>query len=73
MDIQRLNERQRAALLIHFLALPVKDRSLRFGTALAPSALASYVDRIDFGHGPVFGVQDDGSILLPNAPMEDHR
>jgi GNAT superfamily N-acetyltransferase len=64
MDIQRLNERQRAALLIHFLALPVKDRSMRFGTALAPSALAGYVDRIDFCHGAVFGVQDDGSMLV---------
>ena len=64
MDIQRLNERQRAALLIHFLALPVKDRSMRFGTALAPSALAGYVDRIDFSRGAVFGVQDDGSMLV---------
>jgi len=64
MAIQRLNERQRDALLIHFLALPVEDRSMRFGTGLAPSALASYVDRIDFGQGAVFGVQDDGGMLV---------
>lgn len=64
MAIQRLNERQRDALLIHFLALPVEDRSMRFGTGLAPSALAAYVDRIDFGHGAVFGVQDDGGMLV---------
>jgi GNAT superfamily N-acetyltransferase len=64
MAIQRLNERERAALLIHFLALPMKDRSMRFGTGLAPVALAAYVDRIDFGQGAVFGVQDDGNILV---------
>jgi GNAT superfamily N-acetyltransferase len=64
MDIQQLTDGGRAAMLAHFLALTARDRSLRFGTALAPAALASYVDRIDFRHGAVFGARDGGNILV---------
>jgi len=53
---ERMNERVRAALVAHFLALPMKDRCLRFGRSLAPEVIAAYVDRIDFGHDAVFGV-----------------
>ena len=67
--IQRLNEGIRATLVAHFLALPVKDRCLRFGTALAPAVIAAYVDGIDFVRGAVFGVHDDRLALVGVAHM----
>jgi len=62
--VERLNEGVRATIMAHFLALPMNDRRLRFGTALAPGAIAAYVDRIDFDHGGVFGVHDDRLDLV---------
>ena len=67
--IQRLNEGIRATLLSHFLALPMKDRCLRFGTALAPAVIAGYVNGIDFVRGAVFGVRDDRLALVGVAHM----
>jgi GNAT superfamily N-acetyltransferase len=65
--IQRLNEGTRESLTTHFLALPLKDQSLRFGTALAPAAIAAYVDRIDFHRDTVFGIHDDQRALVGAA------
>ena len=62
--IQRLNEGIRATLVAHFLALPMKDRCLRFGGSLAPAVIAAYVDGIDFVRGAVFGVHDDRLALV---------
>ncbi len=62
--VQRLNESIRATLVTHFLALPMKDRSLRFGAALAPGIIAAYVDGIDFDRDAVFGVHDDRLALV---------
>ena len=62
--VQRLDEGVRATLVEHFLALPGKDRHLRFGTALAPAGIAAYVDRIDFVRDAVFGVHDDRLSLV---------
>jgi len=57
--VERLNDRMRPSLVAHFLALPLKDRSLRFGSAVAPTLIAAYVDRIDFERDLVFGVRDE--------------
>jgi len=62
--IQRLNEGIRATLVAHFLALPMKDRCLRFGWSLPPAVIAAYVDGIDFVRGAVFGVHDDRLALV---------
>lgn len=62
--IQSLNEDKRATLLAHFLALPQHDRSLRFGMSLATTAIAAYVDGIDFSRDAVFGVHDDQLALV---------
>jgi GNAT superfamily N-acetyltransferase len=62
--IQRLDEGLRATLMAHFLALPLKDRCLRFGASLAPRVIAAYVDRIDFDRDAVFGVHDDRLALV---------
>ena len=73
--IQRLNESLRGTLVAHFLALPMKDRCLRFGAALAPGVIAAYVDGIDFDHDAVFGVHDDRLELVGVAHLacEDDR
>lgn len=63
-EVQRLNGDKRAAVVAHFLALPLKDRSLRFGTALDTTLIASYVDDIDFGRDGVFGVRNDRQMLV---------
>lgn len=69
--VQRLGEREgaRAALVAHFLALPARDRNLRFGVSLAPTVIASYADRIDFLRDAVFGVHDDWRVLIGVAHM----
>lgn len=67
--IQRLNEGVRAALMTHFLALPMRDRYLRFGTSLAPQVIAAYVNRIDFSFDAVFGLHDDRLVLVGLAHL----
>ena len=55
----RLRERDRPALIAHFLSLGPEDRRLRFGSAAPESLLRDYVERIDFEHDCVFAVHDD--------------
>jgi GNAT superfamily N-acetyltransferase len=62
--IQRLNEGVRASLVAHFLALPMRDRSMRFGAMLAPTVIATYVDGIDFDRDAVFGLHDNRLALV---------
>lgn len=73
--VERLNDDMRASLVTHFLALPLKDRSLRFGSAVPPTLIAAYVDRIDFSRDAVFGVKDGWQALVGAAHMaiEDAR
>jgi RimJ/RimL family protein N-acetyltransferase len=40
---------------------------LRFGTMLAPEAIAGYVARIDFGDDAVFAVRDDALAVIGAA------
>jgi GNAT superfamily N-acetyltransferase len=54
----------RATLAEHFLALPMRDRTLRFGGGVAPEFIARYVDAIDFDDDAVFGIHDDRSALV---------
>jgi GNAT superfamily N-acetyltransferase len=65
--IRRLHDGARASLLAHLLALPLPDRWLRFGVALAPSAIAAYVDGIDFARDAILGIHDDQDLLLGAA------
>ena len=62
--VQRLDKDVRATVLAHFLALPLRDRCLRFGASLAPGVIAAYVAGIDFDHDAVFGVHDDRLALV---------
>lgn len=69
LTVQRLHEGLRATLVAHFLALSTKDRHLRFGTPFGLTAIASYVDRIDFDRDAVFGVHDDHQVLIGAAHL----
>ena len=51
-------------ILAHLLSLPPRDRGLRFGMALAPHAIASYVARLDFARDAIFGVHDHDLALV---------
>jgi GNAT superfamily N-acetyltransferase len=62
--IQRLNEGVRASVVAHFLALPMIDRSTRFGVGLAPTGITAYVDGIDFERDAVLGLHDDRLALV---------
>ncbi len=62
--IRRLQLDARASLLAHYLGLSVTDRWLRFGHSLPATALASYVDRMDFGRDAILGVYDDQQLLV---------
>jgi GNAT superfamily N-acetyltransferase len=64
VHVQRLNEGARSQLLEHFLRLSSEDLRLRFGTTFGPSAIAQYVERIDFDHDAVLGVYDDALTLI---------
>jgi len=73
--INRLSESARATLARHFLALPVQDRSLRFGMALAPAVISAYVDQINLDRDAVLGVHDERNALVGVAHVaieDDH-
>src|SRR5215467_11936833 len=67
--VQRLVEEQRPALLAHLLSLPPSDRQLRFGTAIAPRAIADYVAQLDFTRDTLLGVHDDDLSLAALAHL----
>jgi GNAT superfamily N-acetyltransferase len=73
--VECVTDDMRASLVAHFFALPLKDRSLRFGSAIAPTRIAAYVDRIDFSRDAVFGVKDGWQALIAVAHMaiEENR
>ncbi|MBS0308058.1 MAG: GNAT family N-acetyltransferase [Proteobacteria bacterium] len=62
--IKELAERDRRALLLHFLALDEETRQLRFGSPLPDEQVTRYVQRINFSRDAVFGVYDDSMRLL---------
>ena len=64
VHVQRLGEASRLALRRHFLDLDAEDVRLRFGVTISATAIANYVDRIDFDSDAVFGVHDDELALV---------
>ena len=55
----RLSATAKPHVLRHYLALSAEDRRLRFGGALADSAIESYVRLLDPARDALFGVVDD--------------
>jgi RimJ/RimL family protein N-acetyltransferase len=73
--IERLNEGGRASVAAHFLALPARDRYLRFASSVTPQLIARYVDGIDFNRDAVFAVRsapigDEGQAALAGVVHE---
>jgi GNAT superfamily N-acetyltransferase len=56
IPVRSLAERHRPRILAHLLALPERDRYLRFGYAASDAQIARYTDQIDFSQDEVFGV-----------------
>jgi RimJ/RimL family protein N-acetyltransferase len=56
LPIRSLAPRHRPRILDHLLALPERDRYLRFGQAASDAQIGRYVDMIDFDRDEVFGV-----------------
>jgi GNAT superfamily N-acetyltransferase len=54
--IRPLAPRHRPRILAHLLALPPRDRYLRFGYAASDSQVGRYIDQIDFDRDEVFGI-----------------
>lgn len=67
--VTELTRLERAALLMHYLALSSEDRRLRFGAPLPDTGIARYVERIDFERDAVFAVLDDGLHLIGAAHL----
>ena len=65
--MQRLHDIDRLRLVAHFLALPTKDRRLRFGTPLGTTGIAAYARTIDFARDAVFAIEDGRRTLVAVA------
>jgi GNAT superfamily N-acetyltransferase len=65
--VQRVGASARAPFYAHLAALPAEDVRLRFGAPLAPEAIASYVERIDFDRDAVFAVYDERLAIIGAA------
>lgn len=61
--VKELSERDRRRLLMHFLALDMNDRALRFGVAVSDETVTRYVQHVDFSRDAIFGVFDDTLAL----------
>ena len=62
--VKELTERDRRRLLMHFLALPERDRFLRFGSVLSDELVTRYVQKLNFARDTVFGVYDSKLRLV---------
>lgn len=56
VPIRALAARHRERIVAHLLALPARDRYLRFGYAASDSQVGRYVDQLDFDRDEVFGI-----------------
>jgi RimJ/RimL family protein N-acetyltransferase len=69
ISVKQLSGGERYKLFKHFVALPQEDIYLRFGSALNPAAIASYVEYLDFERDAVFGVYGKDLALVGVAHL----
>ena len=67
IPVRELLRLDRPVLERHLLALAAEDRRLRFGIALADSAVRAYVAGVDFERDVVFGAYDESLQLVGAA------
>lgn len=69
IPIRSLGPRQRERIAEHLLALPERDRYLRFGYAAGDPQIQRYVDGLDFDRDEVFGVFNRKLVLIALAHL----
>jgi GNAT superfamily N-acetyltransferase len=69
VPIRSLSERHRPRIVAHLLALPERDRYLRFGYAASDEQIARYADTIDFERDEVFGIFNRRLELIAAAHL----
>jgi GNAT superfamily N-acetyltransferase len=61
--VKVLSERDRRALMMHFLGLNEHDRLLRFGSAMPDELITRYVQKMNFSRDVMLGIYDDRKNL----------
>ena len=69
VPIRPLAARHRDRILAHLMALPARDRYLRFGFAASDEQIAQYVERLDFERDEVLGIFNRRLRLLALAHL----
>ncbi len=69
IPIRSLAPRHRERIAEHLLALPERDRYLRFGYAAGDTQIQRYVDGLDFDRDEVFGVFNRKLVLIALAHL----
>ncbi len=69
IPIRSLAPRHRERIADHLLALPERDRYLRFGYAAGDLQIRRYVDGLDFDRDEVFGVFNRKLVLIALAHL----
>ena len=69
IPIRSLAPRHRERIALHLLALPERDRYLRFGYAAGDPQIRRYVDGLDFDRDEVFGVFNRRLVLIALAHL----
>jgi RimJ/RimL family protein N-acetyltransferase len=67
--VRELDDTNRAAVLLHFLALGADDRHLRFGSPTSDAVIERYVANLDFSRDALFGVFNDALNLVGIAHL----
>lgn len=69
VPIRSMGEAQRPQIAAHLLALSPSDRYLRFGYAASDELIGRYVDQLDFGRDPLFGIFNRQLELIAMAHL----
>lgn len=69
IPIRSLAPRHRGRIAAHLLALPERDRYLRFGYAAGDAQIERYVEGLDFDRDEVFGVFNRKLVLIALAHL----
>lgn len=73
VPIRSLARRHRERIVAHLVALPPRDRYLRFGHAASDEQIAHYVDGIEFKRDEVFGIFNRRLELVAMAHLAYER
>ena len=69
VPIRSLSPKHRDEILAHLIALPGRDRYLRFGYSATDEQIARYVDSISFDRDEVFGIFNRRLALIALAHL----